>query len=114
MEAIGQISTGNLIGDITDEEIQEWKNSRNGIPGMYFAGATAEDIRQGKYAPGQEIYGAEVRKWIININPEGMSSATFENAMNMLVEKKMVQVAKKKSGRKWEKLYYVASGETVS
>jgi hypothetical protein len=108
-----QARTGNLIGDITDDEIQEWKNSRNGGRAMRFAASTAEDIRQGEYAPGQEIYGAEVRKWIVDINPEGMPAATFEKAMNLLVEKKMVRVVIKKEGRKVEKFYYVAGDETA-
>jgi hypothetical protein len=105
--------TESLIGDMTDEEIQEWKNSRGGVPGMYFAGATAEDIRQGKFSPGQEIYKMEVREWLFR-GADGMSPKTFENAMNMLIEKKMVQVVKKKSGRIWEKFYYVAGGEPLS
>jgi hypothetical protein len=32
---------GNLIGDLTDEEIQEWRNSRNGGRAMIFAAFTA-------------------------------------------------------------------------
>jgi hypothetical protein len=102
----------HLIGDMTDEEIQEWKNSRNGIPGLYFAAATAEGIRQGKPGPGQEIYGAEIRKWLFT-SADGMPVAHFESAMNMLVEKKMVQVVEVKKGRKVEKFYYVAGRDPM-
>lgn len=113
MEAIGRVSTGNLIGDITDEEIQEWKDSDNGVTGMYFAGLAAEAIRKGTYSPGQEIYGTTVRAWLCN-GADGMSPKTFESAMKMLAERNMVRVVKRRSTWDWEKFYYVADGKTQS
>jgi hypothetical protein len=111
METIGQFGTGNLIGDITDEEIQEWKNSGSGVTGMYFAGLAAEAIRKGTYSPGQEIYGTRVREWLCN-GADGMSPKTFESAMKMLADRNMVRVVKRRSTWDWEKVYYVADGET--
>jgi hypothetical protein len=111
MEEIEQVSTGNPIGDITDDEIQEWKSSSIGVSGTYFAGLAAEAIRKGTYSPGQEIYGMRVREWLCN-GADGMSPKTFESAMNMLVEKNMVRVIKRRSTWGWEKFYYVVGGET--
>ncbi len=100
----------NQIGDITDEEIQEWKTSGSGVPGMYFAGLAAEAIRKGTYSPGQEIYGTVVRRWLCD-GADGMSPKTFESAMNMLVQKNMVRVVKRRSTWGWEKFYYVVDEE---
>jgi len=102
--------TENQIGDITDEEIQEWKTSSGDVPGMYFAGLAAEAIRKGTYSPGQEIYGTVARRWLCD-GADGMSPKTFESAMKMLAEKNMVRVVKKRSTWGWEKFYYVAEEE---
>lgn len=107
------VRAGNQIGDISDEEIQEWKTSGGGVPGMYFAGLAAEAIRKGTYSPGQEIYGTVVRQWLCN-GADGMSPKTFESAMKMLAEKNMVRVVKRRSAWGWEKLYYVADAKTAT
>lgn len=88
------------IGDITDQEIQEWKFSRSGVPGVRFAGYTAESIRKGLYDGGKEICGGDRSMLYREITEK-----TLDDAMKMLIERNMV--------RRVGKSYYVADVEEL-
>ena len=80
------------LGNITETEIEEWKASRSGIPGRSFAARMAESIRNGAYYDsGGPIFPPD------SLAFKEVSRETVENAMAILVERKMVR----RSGDTW-------------
>jgi hypothetical protein len=78
------------IGNITEAEIEEWKNS--GITGQRLAGWMAEFIRNGAYyESGGPIFAPDCQA------QSEVSRESVEDAMALLVEQKVVR----RSGRAW-------------
>lgn len=80
------------IGNITETEIEEWKNSRSGVPGLILAALTAEGIRNGNYFDtGGPIFPPDSPAF------REVPRKTVESAMALLTERKVVR----RSGDAW-------------
>lgn len=90
----------NPVGDVTDQEIREWKFSY--VPGIRFAGYIAERVGEGAYDGGKEVCAN--RPWILKEIPK----EDFENAMNMLVERNVLKRVKTSIGGQAKDAYYAA------
>jgi len=79
------------VWDITDEEIEKWKHSCSGVPGVRLAGYTAAAIRDGRYDNGKELFPLGSPGY------QEVTRATVDRGMEMLAERGMVR----KSGGGW-------------
>jgi hypothetical protein len=79
------------VWDITDEQIEEWKQSRSGIPAVRLAGYTAAAIRNGEYDNGREMYPLGTPAY------QEVTRETVDHAMEMLMERGMTR----RSGGRW-------------
>jgi hypothetical protein len=79
------------VWDITDEQIEEWKHSCSGVPGVRLAGYTAASIRDGRYDSGKELFP------LGSPACQEVDRATVDRGMEMLAERGMVR----KSGGGW-------------
>jgi hypothetical protein len=79
------------VWDITDEQIEEWKQSCSGVPGVRLAGYTAAAIRDGRYDKGGELFPLGAPGY------QEVTRATVDRGMELLAERGMVR----KSGGGW-------------